>query len=415
MTDPGEIRISDYWYELPQKRIAQYPLEHRDRSKLLIYRDGRISQDIFRGLAGHLPADSLLIFNETRVIPARIIIQKPTGAKIEIFCLEPAGLVNDYQLALEQGPGCEWKCFIGNARRWKNDTLSVTLPYEKDTLLLSAKKVSRHDDHFTIRFDWEPGSLSFSDILEAFGRIPLPPYIRREADENDRERYQTVFAREKGSIAAPTAGLHFTGSILDDLKARGIRTATVSLHVGAGTFKPVTSEKLSGHPMHTEYVSVSTGLLREVIHNPHRKIVLVGTTTVRTMESLYWQGVAWHKERPSGTDLRVGQWDPYRVQEKDLISLPDAFGTLLEHLEADHRQHISGYTSLMIAPGYRYRVPDAIITNFHMPQSTLLLLVAAYIGQDWKKAYKYALDEDFRFLSYGDSCLFFHPGGHAKR
>lgn len=407
MEFPGNIDISDFSYELPQDRIAQHPLEHRDGSRLLIFRDGKLSEDIFKNLGRHIASHSHMVFNETRVIPARLLVKKPTGATIELFCLEPAGLVRDYQLAMQQGPGCEWKCYVGNARRWKSDTLDTTLDSDHGTISLSATKIQKQDDHFLIRFEWTPEALSFSEILESFGKIPLPPYIRREADENDQRRYQTVYAREKGSVAAPTAGLHFTRKVLDELIGMGITLSTVNLHVGAGTFKPVTTEKLSGHQMHTEFVSVSADFLEKLVREAKRPTILVGTTTIRTIESLYWQGLRWMKSPPADTELQVGQWEPYTYQEKEQAPAKEAFEALLYYLRELGQSHISGYTSLLIAPGYRYKVPDAVITNFHMPQSTLLLLIAAYIGEAWKEAYRYALDHGFRFLSYGDSCLFF--------
>ena len=404
---PGEIDIADYGYDLPQERIAQYPLEDRDASRLLIYRDGKIGEDTFNNLERHIAGQSHMVFNETRVIPARILIEKPTGARIELFCLEPAGLVKDYQLALQQGPGCEWKCYVGNARRWKGDTLESTVDSYHGAIRLSATRIRKQDDHFLIRFEWTPESLAFSEVLESFGKIPLPPYIRREADANDHTRYQTVYAREEGSVAAPTAGLHFTEKILEGLVEKGVTLSTVNLHVGAGTFKPVTAEKLSGHQMHTEFIRVSANFLEKMAQQADRPTILVGTTTVRTIESLYWQGLKWMKNPPSHPELHIGQWEPYTHEQKAHPPVEEAFGALLQSLRASGQSHLSGYTSLLIAPGYAYKVPDAVITNFHMPQSTLLLLIAAFIGDAWKEAYRYALDKEFRFLSYGDSCLFF--------
>jgi len=404
---PGEIKITDYHYDLPSERIAQYPLARRDESRLLVYKDGQINTDIFKNLTTFLPAGGRLILNETKVIPARIIFNKPTGARIEIFCLEPSGLVNDYQLALQQGPGCEWKCYVGNSRRWNSASIEGTLEIAGQRVRLLALKVSRQEDHFIIRFEWMPGSLSFSEILEHFGKVPLPPYIQRDTVEADKDRYQTVFARKQGSVAAPTAGLHFTGDILSRLHEHDITTSAINLHVGAGTFKPVSSDQLSGHTMHSEHITVSANLIREITENQARKNILVGTTTVRTMESLYWLGARWLREKPGLVQMDISQWEPYQLPAKNQPPVTEAFEALLFYLERDGLMSICGHTSLLIAPGYRYKVPDVIITNFHMPQSTLLLLVSAFIGDAWKEVYRYALDNNFRFLSYGDSCLLF--------
>jgi S-adenosylmethionine:tRNA ribosyltransferase-isomerase len=350
-----------------------------------------------------------MVFNETKVIPARILIRKPTGAQIEIFCLEPSEPSGDYQLALQQGPGCEWLCLVGNARRWKEEDISTRLNENGHNITLHVTKILRKEDKFRLRFDWEPQNLSFSEILEAFGKIPLPPYIHRESEENDRIRYQTVFARQEGSVAAPTAGLHFTQNILDELTAKGSIISRINLHVGAGTFKPVTSQSLAGHRMHTEYVHVSADFINRLINHWGKPVILVGTTTVRTVESLYWQGVKWMKKKPVHPNLEIFQWDPYEIEKKDQAPVKEALEALKFYMSSNRLDSLHGFTSLLIAPTYSYKVPDAMITNFHMPKSTLLLLVAAFIGEDWRKAYQYAISKDFRFLSYGDSCLFFKP------
>lgn len=378
---------------------------------MLVFKDRQISTDIFRNLPAHLPEGSRLVLNETKVIPARLILNKPSGARIEIFCLEPSGLVSDYQLALQQGPGCEWKCYIGNARRWKSDCIEGTVQGPDIHVKLSARKVSSHDDHYIVRFEWAPSSLSFSEILAIFGKIPLPPYIHRDSEEEDKSRYQTVFARSEGSVAAPTAGLHFTEEVLNALRARNIDLLKINLHVGAGTFKPVSSENLSGHAMHSEYVDVTTSLIRDFLNYPDRPTVAVGTTTVRTLESLYWQGAKWLKKKPRVAQMDIRQWDPYEFSASDLPPVKEALETVLYYIDKERTGGISGYTSLFIAPGYPYRIPDAMITNFHLPQSTLLLLVSAFIGNVWKDVYQYALEKNFRFLSYGDSCLFFREHG----
>jgi S-adenosylmethionine:tRNA ribosyltransferase-isomerase len=404
---PGHIPISEYDYPLPTGRIAQYPLENRDDSKLLIYKEGRITEDAFRSLATYLPSESHIYFNQTKVIPARLFFKKPSGAQIEIFCLEPAGEIKDYSAALLEGPGCRWKCLIGNAKRWRTATVCAGTEGPQGTVTLEAEKTGEFPGYFEVAFHWTPGPFSFSEILELFGNIPLPPYIRRDAEECDKARYQTIFARDKGSIAAPTAGLHFTPAVLDSLSIKNISASFINLHVGAGTFKPVTTELISGHAMHSEFISISIEVLKDIVSHPERIRILIGTTTVRAMESLYWQGIKWKDKTPVSADLNVKQWDPYTYLDSQMISVAEAFQVVINHLEASNKSYISGYTSLMIAPGYTYQVADILITNFHMPKSTLLLLVSAFIGDDWKKAYHFALERDFRFLSYGDSCLFF--------
>lgn len=411
MAHPKDLSIADFDYDLPAERIAQYPLEKRDSSRLLVYRNGAISADWFRNLPELLPSGSLLVFNQTKVIPARIFLNKPSGARIEFLCLEPLNSNGDYQSAMQAGPGCTWKCMVGNARRWKGSTLARTEDTPAGPVTLQVSKAGERNGSFDVLFQWEPGSLTFSEILERFGKMPLPPYIRRDAEESDKTRYQTIFAVEEGSIAAPTAGLHFTPEMMERLSRKGILTSSVNLHVGAGTFKPVTSALLSGHAMHSEFISIPLTLISQIVQEPDRSRILVGTTTVRALESLYWQGVRWMREGNGDTVLHVEQWQPY---EQASAELPDAV-TVLQYvadlLEKTGASHVSGHTSLIIAPGYQYKLADVIITNFHMPQSTLLLLVSAFIGDDWRRAYRFALDNEFRFLSYGDSCLFFHHRG----
>ena len=392
MAHPQDIRISDYQYVLPRERIAQYPLERRDQSKLLIYRDKEIASDIFRNLPVYLHPGSHLIFNETRVIPARVILRTLTGARIEIFCLEPQGHGQDYHSVFTQGPGCLWKCMIGNSRRWKSDIIIGSVNNQGAEISLQVAKVSQNNSHFILRFDWTPSSLTFSDILDIFGKTPLPPYIHREADEEDRIRYQTVYAREDGSVAAPTAGLHFTDEILGELRQKGINTSAINLHVSAGTFKPVTSEQIRGHIMQSEYIHITLDFIRKLAQESQEEKILVGTTTVRALESLYWQGAKWLESPPSAFGLDIGQWDPYELKSSPQPSVKESLETIIHYTEKFNQDSIAGYTSLLIAPGYNYKIPDAIITNFHMPRST---------------AYHYALDSDFRFLSYGDACLLF--------
>lgn len=401
------IRIEDYNYPLPVEQIAQFPLEIRDKSKLLLLKDKILSQDIFENIASYLPADSLLISNETRVVHARLLFRKPSGSQIEIFCLEPIKPTNDIQLAFQQQQGCTWKCLVGNARRWKSGTLELETEIEGTFVKLNAGLAERDATTFSVHFEWTPANLTFAQILEHFGKIPLPPYISREATENDNTSYQTVFARNDGSVAAPTAGLHFTPEVLHSLTMKNIQTDSVTLHVGAGTFKPVSSETIGEHHMHYEQVIVPIRLLREILKYKDKHITLVGTTTVRTLESVYWQGVKWLQNNPELPVMHIEQWDPYQELSQDPASTDDALKCVIDTLEKFGLTELHGETSLMIAPGYTYHIPDAIITNFHQPKSTLLLLVAAFVGDQWKTAYDYALKSNFRFLSYGDSCLFF--------
>jgi S-adenosylmethionine:tRNA ribosyltransferase-isomerase len=392
---------------LPDDRIAQYPLEVRDSSKLLVLKNNQISNDVFTNVANHLPADSLLVTNETRVVHARLIFRKPSGSRIEIFCLEPVAPVTDIQLAFQQRQNCTWKCLVGNARRWKSGPLKLEAEVDGDSINFTASMSERNETSFLIHFEWTPSSLNFAQVLELFGKIPLPPYISREASENDNTRYQTVFARNDGSVAAPTAGLHFTANVLAALAEKNIRTTSVTLHVGAGTFKPVSSETIGGHQMHFEQVIVPLKLLKEICRYKEKHITLVGTTTVRTLESVYWQGVKWLQMPAEKPLMHIEQWDPYLNPSENPVSTQDALQCVIDTLEKHDLTELHGETSLMIAPGYTFHIPDAIITNFHQPRSTLLLLIAAFVGAQWKEAYKYALSNNFRFLSYGDSCLFF--------
>ncbi len=404
---PRYTRIEEFDYPLSSGQIAQFPLEVRDKSKLLLLKDGCISEDTFSNIASHLLPDSLLISNETRVVHARLLFRKPGGAQIEIFCLEPVEPTNDIQLAFQQKQNCMWKCLVGNARRWKSGVLELESEMDGEAVELSASMIERNDATFLIRFEWNPKASTFARVLEHFGKIPLPPYISREASDSDNIRYQTVFARNDGSVAAPTAGLHFTPQVLSSLAKKNIQTASVTLHVGAGTFKPVSTETIGDHHMHYEQIIVPVKLLKEVLRYRDRHITLVGTTTVRTLESVYWQGVKWLQKKPESPVLHIEQWDPYTIDTGKTVSTEDALKCVIDTLENSGLTELHGETSLMIAPGYTYHIPDAIITNFHQPKSTLLLLVAAFVGKQWKEAYKYALVNNFRFLSYGDSCLFF--------
>ncbi len=401
------IRIEDFDYPLTAERIAQFPLAVRDTSKLLVMKDNVISEDTFSNIASRLPSDSLLISNETRVVHARLLFSKPSGAQIEIFCLEPVAPTNDIQLAFQHHQSCTWKCLVGNARRWKSGTLQLESEADGIPSTLTANMESRDEATFLIRFEWTPANLTFAQVLEHFGKIPLPPYISREASEDDSIRYQTVFARNDGSVAAPTAGLHFTPEVLSSLEKKNIKTASVTLHVGAGTFKPVSSETIGDHHMHYEQVIVPLKLLKEILKYKNKHITLVGTTTVRTLESVYWQGVKWLNRPIVELVMHIEQWDPYLNPATKPVSTEKALQCVIDTLEKSGLSELHGETSLMIAPGYNYHIPDAIITNFHQPKSTLLLLVAAFVGPGWKNAYSFALANNFRFLSYGDSCLFF--------
>lgn len=407
MNHPGNINIDKYVYDLPPDRIAEFPMEDRDRSKLLVYRDGNVSGRVFSDLPSLLPEGALLMVNETKVIQARLLFRKETGSLIEIFCLEPVFPSRDFQIAFETQGECTWKCLVGNSRRWKSGKLSMTASGEINNREITAERLDKNESAFTVRFNWTPSDLTFSEILDNFGIIPLPPYIKREAIESDRKTYQTVYAQNEGSVAAPTAGLHFTERVLDELKKKNISRLSFTLHVGAGTFRPVSTLELREHVMHREKVRIPKSALTELYKNAEKPKIVVGTTTTRLVESIYWQGAKWSKERPKKAELDISQWEPYEALAGSNISLKESIEVVIGELEKRNLDHLSGETSLIIAPGYEYQVPDIMITNFHQPRSTLLLLIAAFIGEDWRKAYQYALDNDFRFLSYGDSCLFF--------
>ncbi len=403
MQHPADISIAEYNYNLPERKIAKYPLRERDSSKLLSFVNVNPIELSFRDLPDILPEDSLLLFNETKVIQARMKFQKPSGAKIEVFCLEPVEPVNDFQLAFQLSSPVVWKCMIGNAKRWKSGKLSTMFKVSGKTILLNAEIKKRLTDSWLVELSWNDKKLKFHEIIEQIGLTPLPPYLNREAEESDKERYQTVYAHHDGSVAAPTAGLHFTGDILKKLSNKGIGSAKLTLHVGAGTFKPVSAEKIKGHEMHVERIKVSKSTLEKIRDNISKKIIPVGTTSMRTLESLFWIAL-----KLNGGDqvLAVGQWDPYNLSIPKNFNPEKAINTLLEHLSENNLDSLSAETRLMIAPGYKFRFAKGLITNFHQPKSTLLLLVSALIGEKWKTAYDFALENNFRFLSYGDSCLF---------
>jgi len=400
------LDINGFDYPLPASRIALFPVAERDQSKLLVMKDGSLSEDVFANLPQHLPSGSLMIFNETRVIHARLVFHKPSGSRIEIFCLEPVAPVSDVQLAFQQKEHCTWKCLVGNAKRWKSGKLILNAEVAgRDTELVVEMK-ERLGDSFLVEFSWTSGGTAFADILDVFGKIPLPPYIGREVTDRDNVTYQTVYARHDGSVAAPTAGLHFTLAVFRALSAKNIMKNNITLHVGAGTFRPVSAASLLDHIMHSEQVIIPATVIENILRYKPNQITVVGTTTVRSLESLYWQGVKWLRGESTDPHLEVGQWDPYKPEYQG-VTLDESLQKVLEVLNVHGLDEIKGYTSLLIAPGYEYHIPDAIVTNFHQPKSTLLLLVSAFVGDDWKKAYDYALVHGFRFLSYGDSCLFF--------
>ena len=395
-----ELHIEDYSYALPDERIAKYPLPERDASKLLIYRDGNIRATVFRNLAQELPAGSLMVFNDTKVVPARLFFRRPTGAHIEVFCLEPVEPA-EYNMNFAATERCRWKCVIGNAKRWKDDVLSLDVDSgELLDIRLEARLVSREGQTGTVEFSWQGGA-PFSRVLELCGRVPIPPYLNRETEAIDLERYQTLYAHIRGSVAAPTAGLHFTQRVLDDIAARGIDTVNVCLHVGAGTFLPVKTSLVSEHPMHREPFTVSRELLCR-LRDADRPVVAVGTTSVRTLESLYYVGVSCLEQ---GSPVDVDQWAPYTREYAP--SREEALDAIVKYLDDKGLDALTVGTRIIIVPGFRFRIVDAMVTNFHQPQSTLLLLISAFVGGDWRTIYDFALAEGFRFLSYGDSSLLF--------
>jgi len=401
--DIQHIRIEEYNYPLPDERIAKFPLEKRDESKLLIYKDGNIEKDRFKNIRNYLPPNSLLIFNNTRVIQARMLFRKETGASIEVFCLEPSE-PHDYSLIFQQTERCTWICMVGNLKKWKEGALSKDIKTEKGVITLRAEKKESFGDTHLIEFTWNDPSYTFADLLDSAGILPIPPYLHRETEESDLKTYQTVYSKIKGSVAAPTAGLHFTPEILADLGQKGFRQEEVTLHVGAGTFKPVKSETIEGHEMHTEFIFVSGKVIRRIIDNIN-SVIAVGTTSVRTLESLYYIGVKLSCDpNLTSEQLIVTQWMPYE-EANNKITPTEALQQVLDYLERHNTDRLITATQIMIAPGYDFKIVRGIITNFHQPKSTLLLLISAFVKGDWKKIYNYALDNEFRFLSYGDSSL----------
>lgn len=400
--NPKHIRISEYNYPLPDERIAKFPLPVRDQSKLLLYRHGEVSEDRFTALPHYLPEKSLMVFNNTKVIQARLHFRKETGALIEVFCLEPIQ-PTDYALNFQQTEHAAWLCMIGNLKKWKEGTLKKELTVKGHLITLTATRGACHGTSHWVDFRWDSCEVTFADILEVFGELPIPPYLNRETEEKDKETYQTVYSKIQGSVAAPTAGLHFTPQVLAALEQKEIELEELTLHVGAGTFKPVKSEEIEGHEMHTEYISVTRRTIEKLIaHNGCA--TAVGTTSVRTLESLYHIGVTLSRH-PEATEqeLHVQQWQPYETAST--LSAVEALQQVVDYLDRHQMETLHSSTQIIIAPGYDYKIVKAMVTNFHQPQSTLLLLVSAFVKGDWKTIYRYALSHDFRFLSYGDSSL----------
>ncbi len=397
-----DIAIKDFDYDLPSERIAKFPLEERDKAKLLVLNKDVIQEKTFFELPDLLDKDSLLIFNETKVVHARLFFQKTTGSIIEIFCLEPTS-PNEIQIAMAQKGEGYWLCFIGNNKKWKEDSLSKTIIHNGKEITLRAKRESQKDNAWIVKFTWTK-EYSFAEVLSIMGVIPLPPYLNREATNEDNEDYQTIYAKQEGSVASPTAGLHFTDKTFEDLKKKQIASDFITLHVGAGTFKPVSSELIIDHVMHAEKVAIPKQVIQNLIEHLDKKIICVGTTSVRTIESLYWHGVKLIENKNEDIEIDISQWEPYQKEEN--ITPRQALEAIVDRMNKENVDLLCGQTQIIIAPTYKYRIVKAVVTNFHQPKSTLLLLVSALIGDKWKDCYKFALENNFRFLSFGDACYF---------
>ena len=403
--NPKDISIDDFSYQLPNEKIAKYPLSQRDKSKLLVYQNGGIKDHDFSEIGELIPTHSLLVLNNTKVIHARILFHKSSGSKIEIFCLQPAN--GNFESIFKSKGSCEWICMVGNAKRWKNEVLLKELTLAGSKISIEAKQIGQIPDGFIIQFNWNSPSLTFGKLLEYAGILPIPPYLNRETEEKDEAQYQTTYSKVEGSVAAPTAGLHFTDKVFEQLKTNGVTISEVTLHVGAGTFRPVKAAKLENHEMHSEAIYVSLKLLRQMhtFLEEDKPIIAVGTTSLRTIESLYWFGVKLLFKKTSFSEIEVSQWDPYELPNH--VSPSKAIEAVILHAVEHNQQEISGTTQLLIAPGYKIKMANALVTNFHQPGSTLLLLVAAFVGNDWIKVYNHALTYDYRFLSFGDASLLF--------
>ena len=401
MPHPSQIAISDYTYDLPQEKIAAYPLENRHASKLLDYKNETIEEFVFRDLTDVLPEHAVLVFNKTRVIQARLHFFTEKSQAIEIFCLEPHEPHEDLTVAMAKQLSCRWNCLVGNLKRWKENELIL----KKGDISLKASIVERFETHVVIDFSWEPKELCFAEVLSALGNMPIPPYLKRKSELKDSERYQTIYAEAEGSVAAPTAGLHFTEEVMQSLDKKGIERLSLTLHVGAGTFKPVKSEKLKDHSMHAEWLEVEKSMIEKLVKCKDKTIVAVGTTSLRSLESLYWMGLKVYLNPESHLEeIEIKQWEVYELEQSS-IPLEASLGALLSWMEARSLEKLICQTQILIAPPYQLKVAKGLVTNFHQPQSTLLLLVSAIVGDKWKSIYQYALDHEFRFLSYGDSSL----------
>ena len=397
-----DIKIEDFDYPLSEDKIAKFPLKQRDEAKLLVYDGKNIKDEKFYSLPSLINSNSLLIFNDTKVVYARLFFQKETGSKIEIFCLEPVQ-PEDFQVSFAKTDTVKWRCLIGNNKKWKSGIISRQEIINGNIITLKANRLEAEKDTFIVEFSWDKG-LSFAEIMQSFGVIPLPPYLNREANKEDNSDYQTIYATFNGSVAAPTAGLHFTDITFQEIKNKGIETAFVTLHVGAGTFKPVTSTTIGLHQMHTEKITVQKQIIEKLLLHIGTTIC-VGTTSVRTIESLYWYGISLLENKMQYSEIDIKQWQPYQKHEN--ISTKESLQAILEMMYHYKLNHVYGQTQLMIAPSYQYRIVNAMVTNFHQPKSTLLLLVSAMIGENWKNVYNHALENNYRFLSYGDACLFY--------
>ena len=396
--------IDDFDYVLPDKCIARYPATPRHDSKLLVYGKGELLSDRYFNLPDHLPADTLLVINDSKVIEARLHFRKSTGGHVEIFCLEHSSIYPDVSTAMQQKGSAEWICQIGGVKKWKSGPVELQFESNGQQQTLYAVQLERQDSCFKIHFNWTDSNLCFAEILHLAGKIPLPPYLNRESEESDKSNYQTVYAKEDGSVAAPTAGLHLTEELFEHLRKKNVHAARLTLHVGAGTFKPVKSKTAEEHDMHAEFIEVRRELLMTLLERPGQTRVAVGTTSLRTLESIYWMGVSLLQD-PQLTlhDLHLTQWAAYSLPQA--FSFSEALNALLQQFEKEGCDQLLSKTSLMIKPGYRIRSVDAILTNFHQPRSTLLLLIHAFVGKEWKTIYDYALANNYRFLSYGDGSL----------
>lgn len=400
MQHPSSLKIEDYTYDLPDDRIAAYPLQERDASKLLIYRSGNIEEDVYRNIANHIPEKSLLVFNQTKVVNARLLFKKDTGGLIEIFCLEPHSEYPEIQTALLQKNKVWWNCMVGGASKWKNGMVLST-EHTAPHFTLHASIAERQQGSFTIEFTWD-ADLTFAEVLHYIGKVPIPPYLHRESEKSDEQRYQTIYAKEEGSVAAPTAGLHFTDAVFNSFEQKHIDTAFVTLHVGAGTFKPVKSDTMDGHDMHTEWIEVEASAIQKLIQHAGN-IIAVGTTSMRTLESLYWIGAKLLLGIKPESDVAITQWEPYELNTEATVT--EALQAIADYLTANNMQRLVTRTQILIAPGYKCRIIKGLVTNFHQPQSTLLLLVAAITNNNWRTIYSHALNNGYRFLSYGDGSL----------